>query len=169
MAAKKKTALSAPSKKRLWLKFYLDVNNTSTFFNKTESARRAGYKTKNKDSLRQIGCHNFKSLSTKISKWLDDNELSENALKIKLLTLLDAKETKFFKATETDQDGQVTGIMIKEVEVDAIETQRKTLQMAIKMKGMDAPSKLEISGDDGGPLVVEIVKFGDVESDDKQI
>lgn len=134
------------SKLNLWLKHYLDEACSTTFLNKTESAKRAGYKASSEESFRQIGCQNFTKLNDKISKWLDENGLSENALKIKLVSLLDAKETRFFS-----WEGQVTD----QREVEAIETQRRTLDMAMKAKGMYAPEKHEHTGKDGGPIKTE--------------
>ena len=136
-----------PNKLALWLKHYLNESCSTTFLNKTESARKAGYncRTKNKeDCFRSIGGENFGKLSDKIEIWLDSNSLSENALKIKLLSLMNAQETKFFA-----HEGRVTD----EREIPAIETQRKTLDMALKVKGMNAPEKHEVTGKDGKPIV----------------
>lgn len=140
------------SKLNAWLKAFIDETCPSTFLNKSESARVAGYKTKSEESLRQIGCQNFTKLTDKVEKWLDENGLSDNALKLKLLSLMEARETKFFSAPVKDEKGEVTDIFVKEIEVEAIETQRKTLDMALKVKGMNAPTKHEHTGKDGAPL-----------------
>jgi len=134
------------NKQNVWLRAYLDENCSTTFLNKTESAKRAGYKCKDEASFRDIGYQNSIKLYDKIKKWLDEAGLSENALKIKLLSLMEAKETKFFSAPTKDENGAVDDIFIKEVEVEAIETQRKTLDMAIKVRGMYAAEKREITG-----------------------
>lgn len=144
----------------VWLSNYLNEANPATFLNAKESARAAGYKTKNEDSLRQIGCQNFTKLTVKINSWLDDNGLSETALKIKLLNLLNVKETKFQKikgavtekdlpsnvsklvtsgVIETDNEGgqdYADGETLVAISTDAIETQRRTLDMAMRIKGM---------------------------------
>ncbi|MBI9090157.1 MAG: hypothetical protein JEZ12_13155 [Desulfobacterium sp.] len=147
------------SKLNVWLKHYLDESCSTTFLNKTASVRAAGYKTTNPDSLRNIGCQNFTKLSDKINEWLDENGLSEAALKMKMLGLLNAKDTKFQKikgpvtgelpdhvsqvATtvriETDEQGKEhfsDGETLVAIGTDAIETQRRTLDMALKIKGM---------------------------------
>jgi phage terminase small subunit len=121
---------------------------TTTFLNKTESARRAGYKCKTEDCLRHLGCRNFTKVSDKINQWFDEVGLSENTLKIKLLSLLNAKKTKYF---------QHEGIVTDQREVEAIETQRRTLNMALKIRGMYVPEKYDHSGN----LTIEIVKFGE--------
>lgn len=138
------------SKLNVWFKHFINENCSTTFLNKTESVRRAGYKTKKENSLKSIGCENFTKLNDKISKWLDETGLSENALKIKLLSLMEAKETKFFA---------FQGEIIEQVEVEAIETQRKTLDMALKVKGMNAPTKHELTGKDGKRLLPRETKI----------
>ncbi len=121
------------NKRTLWLAKFLDESCSTTFLNKKESARVV-YDTKNDDSLRNIGCQNFTLLSDKISEWLDEQGLSENALKTKLLNLMNAKETKFF---------QKDGIVTDKRDVEAIETQRRTLDMAMKVKGLYEKDNLQ--------------------------
>ena len=127
--------MAKPSKKDLWLKHYLDEKNTATFLNATESAKAAKYKAKSNSSFGVIGFENLRKHNTKINQWLDDFGLSDERLKIKLLSLMEAKETKFFQ-----KDGKVTD----ERDVEAIETQRRTLDMCIKVKGMYAAEKKEL-------------------------
>lgn len=141
-----KNAKERVSKLNAWLRAYLDESCSTTFLNKTESARRAGYKCKTEDCLRHLGCRNFIKVSDGINQWFDAAGLSENALKIKLLSLLNAKETKFFSAPIKDKNGVVTDIFVKEVDVEAIEIQRKTLDMAIKVRGMYAAEKYDHTG-----------------------
>ena len=112
-----KNAKERVSKLNAWLRAYLDESCSTTFLNKTESARRAGYKCKTEDCLRHLGCRNFIKVSDRINQWFDAAGLSENALKIKLLSLLNAKETKFFSAPIKDKNGVVTDIFVKEVDV----------------------------------------------------
>lgn len=76
---------------------------------------------------------------------MDEVGLSDNHLKAKLLSLLDAKESKFFAHQ---------GDVVTTREVEALEIQRKTLDMALKVKGLYAPEKRELSGKDGAPLVI---------------
>ena len=151
--------MACVTKLNAWFKHYTNEGCSTTFLQKTESARRAGYRAKNDDCLRMIGCKNFHKVSDKLEKWFDDVGLSENALRIKLLSLVEAKETKFFQ-----HEGRVTD----QREVEAIETQRRTLDMAIKVRGMYAAEKRELTGKDGKPLVVQVVKFSDVEKQYKK-
>ena len=138
-------------KRDLWLYHFLDSSNSRTFFNRKEAAKAAGYKTTNEDSLRQIGCQNFTKLTDMIKNWLDEAGLSENALKIKLLNLMEAHEIKFF---------QHEGIVTDQREVAAIETQRRALDMAFKVRGMYAAEKRELTGKDGKPIKTEVtIKF----------
>jgi len=135
------------SKLNLWLKAYLDETNSVTYLNKTASVKAAGYKCNGEPSCNQIGSQNFRKLKEPINVWLDENGLSENALKTKLLSLLDVKEIKFF-AHE--------GIVTDERVVPAIETQRRALDMALKVKGMNAPTLHEHTGKDGKDLFPEL-------------
>ena len=137
------------SKLNLWFKHYLNDGCSTTFLNKTESARRAGYKCNSYESFRNVGHQNYTKLADKICAWLDDNGLSENTLKLKLLSLMEVEETKLFVI-----DGK-----IKSKTIPAIETQRKTLDMALKVKGMNAPTKHELTGKDGKALVPQDTKI----------
>jgi len=116
----------------LWKKFYLDESNSRTFLNKTQSAIAAGYCCKSHDNFAQVGCQNFNKLKEIIGKWLDEHGLSDSYLKQKLKFLLEAKETKFFA-----YEGKVTD----QREKDALEIQRRTLDMAMKVKGLYAPEE----------------------------
>ena len=131
------------SKLNVWFKHFIDESCSTTFLNKKESARAAKYQCTTEESYRSVGYQNFIKCADKIEKWLDEYGLSENALKIKLLSLMKAKETKFFA---------FQGEVIEQIEVEALETQRKTLDMALKVKGMNAPTKHEFTGKDGKPL-----------------
>ncbi len=144
MANKKPKAKIRPNKLALWLKHYLNEACSTTFLNKTESAKKAGYNA-TEDSLRQIGCQNFTKLNDKIEIWLDEQGLSENALKAKLLSLVEAKETKFFSSPVKNENGIVTDIFVKEIEIEAIEIQRRSLDMAMKVKGLYAPERHEVT------------------------
>lgn len=122
------------SKREKWLMHFLDAGS-ATFLNRTESAREAGYKCKD-DNFKRIGWQNYKYFEPQIVEWLDEAGLSEGALKLKLLQLLDAKEVKVF---------QYEGQVIKSEEFNSLSTQLKALDMALKVTGMYAPEKREIT------------------------
>lgn len=134
------------SKRKIWLSYFLDPTNKRTFLHQTESARAAGYNYTSENSLSGIGSMSFKRCKAEIEEWLDEAGLSEAALKLKLLSLLDAKETKFFAHAGIVEDSR---------EVEAIETQRKALDMAFRVKGSYAPEKREHAGPGGGPIKTE--------------
>ncbi|WP_027178779.1 hypothetical protein [Maridesulfovibrio bastinii] len=117
-----------------WLAHFLDAG-ASTFMRKAASARAAGYKCKD-ENFRKIGWENYKDYEPQIAEWLDENGLSESALKLKLASLLDAKEVKVF---------QYEGRVIKSEEFNSLGIQLKALEMALKVKGMFAPEKREIT------------------------
>lgn len=171
-ANQKKTRVS---KLNLWFKHFTDEACSTTFLHRTESARAAGYKTEKEESLQQIGWQNFKKLTEKIEKWLDEAGLSENALRLKLLSLMEADETKLITIKgDIEKDDLPPGCQIittskqkklnasgKEyteinniiaIDMAAKETQRRTLDMALKVRGMYAPEKHEHTGKDGGPI-----------------
>ncbi|WP_319764505.1 hypothetical protein [Maridesulfovibrio sp.] len=126
------------SKREIWLCHYLDQSDPKTYLNAAESARAAGYKCA-KDNFKKIGYVNRRECEKQINDWLDDAGLSESVLKLKLVSLLDAKETKFF---------QKDGLVKTAVEVENLGVQQKALDMAMKMKGMYAPEKKKVSFED---------------------
>lgn len=119
------------TKRDKWLMHFLDSGNTETFLNRAESAKAAGYKCKD-ENFKKVGWANYKHFEPRIVKWLDEAGLSEGALKLKLLQLLDAKETKFFSHM---------GKVKSRVDVQSLGIQVKALEMALKVKGMFAPEK----------------------------
>jgi len=147
------------SKLNIWFKHFTNEGCSTTFLNRMESARSAGYKDKNEDSLRNIGYQNFIKLSDKIEKWLNDAGLSENALRLKMLSLLEADEAKLITINgEIDEESLPPGTSLvsssKQIKLNASgkeyteinniisvtvankEIQRRTLDMAMKVKGM---------------------------------
>lgn len=124
------------TKREKWLALYLDDKNPRSFLNAAGAAREAGYQSKDPDGFRKIGYRNKKHFEPQLVEWIEENGLSEFSLKLKLASLLDAKETKFFQ-----KDGKV----IETKEVEALGIQRQTLDMAMKMKGMYAPEEHNIN------------------------
>jgi len=125
-----------------WLKSYLD-EGMPTFLNASASARAAGYRAKTDDSFRAIGYQNRKKVAPKIAKWLDDHGFSDTRLKVKVLQLMEAKETRFFA-----HEGMVTD----QRDVEALAIQVKATEMALKVKGLFAPERHEHSGELGARL-----------------
>lgn len=136
-----------PTKKDMWLYYYLDQTNPKTFLNITRSARAAGYNCKTADSFYEIGRHNLKVLAPTINEWLDDFGLSENVVKLKLAQLMEATEKVFFS-----HQGKVTD----EREIKALQIQLQAARFVMKIRGMDAPQKHEHSGPAGKPLECRI-------------
>jgi len=169
------------SKLNIWLKHFLNGDCSTTFLNKTESAKKAKYKCSTDDSFRNVGHQNFTKLSAKINTWLEENGLSDNALKIKMLRLLDAKESKFQKvkgavtsknldpnvkkvvesgAIEFDKDGEKefgTRETLIQIDVENLELQRRTLDMAFKMKNLYPKQGIDV--DVSGELIIQLVDF----------
>ena len=74
---------------------------------------------------------------------MDENALSTARLKQLLAEGLQALETKFFA---------YQGEVVEKKEVIPWEIRRKYLELALKVKGMLAPEKFEISGKDSGTI-----------------
>jgi len=167
---KKSDGKGLSDKQRLWLRAYLDETNPETFLNKAGSARAAGYKCKNPDDFRHIGYQNSTKLHKHLSRWLDEVGLSKTRLSLKLLRLLDAKEMKLVKMKgELDEDSLAPrcrvlakskqtkyagkdAVEYKEeytviaVIVEALEIQRRALDMALRVRGLYAPDQLHLTG-----------------------
>ena len=132
-----------PNKLNLWLKAFIDETNPATFMNQTGAAKAAGYRCTTDESFRAIGYQNFTKLHNRIELWLDEMGLSDARLMLKLIELLEAKETKYF---------QKDGVVTDQRDVEALEVQRRTLDMIFRMKGMYAPERHEHTGKGGGPI-----------------
>lgn len=171
------TALQEPTaKQKLWFRHYTDESNKTTFLNGVQSALLS-YNTTDYETANQIAVDTKKALAPHITKWLDEVALSEDALKTKVKSLMNAGETKFVKVKgavmqedllpgqrivctsgvvkeEKNDDGEVTevfgaGDTLIAIDMDAKETQRRSTDMAIKIRGMYAADKLEIFGLEG--------------------
>lgn len=116
-------------KQRLWLKTFFETMNA------TEAAKRA-YTCSDIRSAAVIGCKNFNKLKHIISKWLEEIGLSDEALKLRLVELLNATEKKAF---------QYQGEIFYSDEMAAWSMRAKGLEMALKLKGL-LTNKLELSG-----------------------
>ena len=89
------------------------------------------YKTKIYSSLGTIGSENYKKLELHIDRWLDEYGLSERRLKTKMLSLMEAKETKLFPNRNENNE-----LEIVEHKIPALEVQRRSLDKACKIKGL---------------------------------
>jgi len=153
-----------------WLKAYLD-EGSHTFLNATASAIAAGYRATSRHSFGQIGYRNRNLLATEIESWLDEHGFSDNRLKLKLLNLIEAKQTVFHKLkgvinekelpqghrlVVASEAGEDPGDSLIGIDVVALETQRRALDMAFKIKGTYAPDRHEHTGKDGKPIEVDV-------------
>jgi len=164
-------------KQTLWLNAYLNRDNPDTFLNNTNSAIAAKYKANGFDSFSSIGYQNFKKLQPLIDQWMDDEGLSEAALKRKHVSLISAQEVKHIKIKgavtqeelppgcrviavsgvvhdEKGEDGESselfgTGETIIEISGDALAIQAKVLDMGYRIKGSYAAENLNITGLEG--------------------
>lgn len=150
----------------LWLAAYLDRTNRDTFLNSTASAKEADYKCKDENSFQSMGSQNLSKLKPRIDKWLTDAALTEDALRKKLVDLVNAEETKIInikgkitKANLPDNckilvESEQTKLAGKDaieyveehtvmaVNMDSLPIQQKSLDMAFKVKGMYQSDKM---------------------------
>lgn len=115
-------------KQRRWLKYYFETGN------QTEAARKARYNCKEDSEFRTIGSENYAKLNHLIEQWYDEHELSNAALKKKLIEGLDAKKKIFIS------NGNKETI---EKEVDDFFIRKGYLDIAFRVKGGYAPTKVE--------------------------
>ena len=106
-------------------KFFYELIGDANF--NVKVAYATAYGSSNDNSSRANGCRLYRRLLPIIRGWLDEAGLSEERLKIKLLELLEAKETKFFA-----HEGNV----VTEKEVKAYSIQMEALKTAMKARGM---------------------------------
>lgn len=126
----------------LWFKYYLDASNPETYLNNTNSAVAAGYKAKSRECFGSIGAQNFKKLRSLIGIWLNENGMSPEALKIKCLRGIDAKQLIY-----ATFEGKITD----EKEVENWAARHNFLRLAMNVQGMLVERK-EVSGKDGKPI-----------------
>lgn len=150
-----KTALE-----RLWFFHFTDATNPDTFLKPGPSAIAAGYKCKNKLSYDKQGYKVKVQLAPMVDGWLDEVGLSEQTLKLKLVSLLEAKETKLvsMKGGLTDQSEGTKQVAVSSqskviggadgfreyqeehtlvaIDVENLSIQEKVLTTALKIKGM---------------------------------
>lgn len=167
-----------PNKLTLWLKHYLNEPNPETFLNKTASAKAAKYQAKSENAFQVIGYQNFIKHQPLILKWLNDNKLSDTALRLKLSDLLETERTVFHKikgkvngedlpagirvvaesskmsyvGRGEDAEAVDDGETLLAINVADPEIQRKSLDMAFKVTGEYAAEKREHGGIGGGPI-----------------
>ena len=116
-------------RERLWLEAFFETFNAS-------AAARKAYNCKSKESSWAIGSKMFKKLREHINDWLEEQHLTETALKVRLAELLDAKEKKRFF-----HEGKI----IESEEYPAWLPRIKALELAMKTKGK-LKERVELSG-----------------------
>lgn len=160
--------------------------------NATSSAKAAGYACKTIEAFNTVGSQNISKLKDRINFWLDEEGLSERRLKAKLLSLIGAKKTKFTKLKGKFEDGSAPegvtilaetkkmawsgkgenaepiddGDTLVAVETESLETQRRSLDMAFKMKGLYAPAEVNVTGLEDLARVMEAANSRVPEEDD---
>lgn len=127
-------------KRDLWMRHFLDAGGPG-FMNKTESAILAGYDCdphteEGRNAASATGHGNFVARRKEIAEWLEECGLSKAFIFEKLLQLMHAEKVVFFS-----HQGVVTE---QRVMADS-QAQLKALDMALKVKGLYAPEKKDLT------------------------
>jgi hypothetical protein len=156
----------------IWLTHFLSEESDS-FLNATLSAKKSGYRARNAHSFQQIGFKNKQRYRVTIAEWLRENGYSETELKIRLLRLLEAKQTVHLKLRGAVLPGSLPegcriiattgtvnvvkgdgenrraygdGDTILGIDVPALDVQIKALDLALRVKGLYSAERVEHSG-----------------------
>lgn len=136
-------------KQAVWFSLYTDPSNPTTYLNATQSALVA-YDTTSSNSARQIGHDNKRRLKPHFKKWLDEEGLSEEALKAKLIELMNAKKFHF-----SSHKGKIVETRV----VEDNTTQKDMLKVALQVQGIMDPDV--VSGD----VHVYVTQYGEKKPD----
>lgn len=167
------------TKQTLWFQYYTDRANRKTFLNATQSAIAANnYELPRQyATARQMGSEVKKTCEARLDKWLEEEGFSERALKTSVLDLMVAHETKFIKVKGAireedlppgasivcvsgvvheakDDKGVVKDVYSTGETLVALEVQDKGIQragrdMGLRVKGMYAADKVDVTGLEG--------------------
>lgn len=137
------TELREPTaKQKLWLFHYTNESNKHTFLNGVQSALRA-YDTTDYETANQISVDVKKALAPQLSKWLDEEGLTEDYLKSKVRELCQAQETKFVKIKGKVADSDEHDIVavsdeetVIAVTVAAHGVQQQATKLGAQVRGM---------------------------------
>jgi hypothetical protein len=133
-------------KRRHFLRLYLDINDKKHFFNALQSVQTA-FNPRSHASARSMAWEYSEMLRPWIEQYLNDLQFTDEYIKSRVLTLMNAKKTKFFS-----YQGQVTA----QREVEALDVQLKACVLASEIKGMKRTK-------DTPPQAVFNINFGDME------
>lgn len=148
----------------LFLQYYF-AKGKPTFLNAPESAHQM-FPNKPASYCSMMGNRLRSRLAPHISAWIEEDGLSEARIKEKIFRMLDVKKTIFHKikgdikkedlpegarlVTTSEIKGKL-GLEYENliaIDVEAPELQMKILEDLIKMKGLNAPEKVEVTGSD---------------------
>lgn len=139
----------------LWFRCYTDVDNRKTFLNGTQSAFVSHNPTTD-NSARQIGVETKAALAPYITKWLDEEGLTEDYLKSKIRDLCQAQEVKFVKVKGKVKESDKHNIVatsdeetVIAVSTEAHGTQQQATKLGTQVRGM-------LKDDDDGRKEVHI-------------
>lgn len=125
-----KSSMAAKLKRNIVVQAIIDGKTT------TEAGLEAGYSPRTARQQASMALSHPDSIKT-FTDIMEREGITDEFLAKKIRTLLDAREIKYF---------QTKGIVTDEREVEALETQRKTAELAAKLKGhLKDRSELDIN------------------------
>jgi hypothetical protein len=151
---------------RLWFFYFTAQDNPDTFLKPGPSAKAAGYRCRNKNNFCKVGWAVKKKLAPHVEAWLKDYGLDEQSLKMRLIKLMEARETRFIKINGTPielADGvrQLAETVQSKIsacgdsyneehsilafEIENLGIQLKATETALKMQGM-LKDELRVTG-----------------------
>ena len=123
----------------VWFKHYTDPDSPG-FLSPTRATKLTYPNMRSYETIRTHGRDLRRKLQKKIAEWMEEEGLTEEKIKGKVIGLMDAKELKFFSHYD-DDSGR---FIIEEREVDALAIQTKATELAIKVKGLASPDHLVV-------------------------
>jgi len=113
-------------KRRAFLSLYLDMDQKDYFFNALATVKRV-FNPSTDGAARSMSWEYVEILKPWIEQYLNDLYFTDEYIKSKVVTLMNARETKFFAYQGEVQETR---------EVDALDIQFKAVNLAADIKGM---------------------------------
>lgn len=133
-------------KRRAFLSMYLDMNNKTHFFNALQCVKTC-FNPKKSGTARAMAWEYQEILSPWIEQFLNDLQFTDEYIKARVLTLMHAKQTKFFS---------YQGKVCDSREIEALDVQLKATILASEIKGMKKTKDIP-------PQAVFNINFGDMD------
>jgi len=156
------------------------LDNLFSFMPQTECYKQAGYEPNSPGAASNGARRLRKRLQPYIDEWLDEEKLDDTSLKMKIVGLMEAKETKLIKLKGAVSEATVEKVYgvrtvgyaigdegevetLVALDVEALAIQVKALDIGIKFRGKYPPQKIEAVGE-AAEIFTEVLKRIDGET-----